>query len=115
MAYRPRQSREGNPRFAREEPPRLDSSKTALGVALNFGSALDPNLPLQPLKPLAVSVPTAATLLGVGTTTMWGLVGSGSELEVLRIGRRTLVILASLERLVAKASVPSRQAQEDTP
>jgi hypothetical protein len=67
------------------------------------------------LKPLAVSVRTAAKLLGVGTTTMWGLVGSGSEVEVLRIGRRTLVTMASLERLVASGSAPSRQTRADAP
>jgi hypothetical protein len=66
-------------------------------------------------KPLAVSVTTAAKLLGVGTTTMWGLVASGSEVEALRIGRRTLVTMASLERLVASASAPSRQPHEDAP
>jgi hypothetical protein len=66
------------------------------------------------LRPLAVSVRTAANLLGVGMTTMWGLMGPGSELEVLRIGRRTLVTLASLERLVAKSSTPPRQANDDT-
>ena len=110
---RPGRSPEVNPRFTREETPRLDASKTALGVAPNFGSTLDPNrLPLQPLKALAVSVPTAARILGVGTTTMWGLVGSGSEVEVLRIGRRTLVTMASLERLVASGSAPSRQRRE---
>jgi len=69
--------------------------------------------PSRSLKPLAVSVTTAAKLLGVGTTTMWGLVGSGSEVEVLRIGRRTLVKMSSLERLVASA--PSRQPHEDAP
>jgi hypothetical protein len=102
MADKPRKSPEANPRFAREETTRLASSKKAVAVALNFVSAPAPNLPLQLLKPLAVSVRTAATLIGVGETTLWGLVGSGSELEVLRIGRRTLVTFASLERLVAR-------------
>ncbi len=67
------------------------------------------------IRPLAVSVRTAAKLLGVGTTTMWGVVGSGSEVEVLRIGRRTLVTMASLERLVASGSAPSRQTRADAP
>jgi excisionase family DNA binding protein len=112
--YRPRKSPEGNPRFDREEAPRLDSSRTALGVALNFGSALDRNLSLQPLKPLSVSVPTAATLLGVGTTTVWNLIATG-RIEVVRIGRRTLPTMASLERLVAETAVASRQARDNTP
>jgi hypothetical protein len=54
----------------------------------------------RPLKPLAISVPTAATLLGVGTTTTWNLI-STAKLDVIRIGRRTLVTMASLESLVA--------------
>ena len=114
MVFRPRQSPEADPRFARDETTGLASSKTAVGVALNFGSALDRNLSLQPLKPLAVSVPTAATLLGVGTTTVWNLIATG-RIEVLRIGRRTLPTVASLERLVAETAVPSGQARDDTP
>jgi excisionase family DNA binding protein len=112
MVYRSRQSPEVNPRFAREEAPRLDYSKTALGAASNFGSAVDPNLAGQPLKPLAVSVPTAATLVGVGTTTIWDLIRQ-RRIEVVRIGRRTLPTMASLERLVAETSAPSRQNPED--
>jgi hypothetical protein len=53
-----------------------------------------------PLKPLAVSVKTAGYLLGVGETTTWGLISSG-KIDVIRIGRRTLVTMASLEALVA--------------
>jgi hypothetical protein len=111
------QSADKNQRSPREEAPRLASSNSALSGALNSVSIFDDlNPPFQPLKPLAVSVRTAAALLGVGRTTMWSLVGpGGSELEVLRIGRRTLVTLASLERLVAKTSTHSRQANEDTP
>jgi hypothetical protein len=111
---RPRQSPEESPR-PREETPRLARSNIAPGVAHNSGSIFDDlNSPFQRLKPLAVSVRTAAALLGVGTTTMWGLVASGSEVEALRIGRRTLVTMASLERLVAKTSAHSRQTNEDT-
>jgi hypothetical protein len=112
MVFRPRPSPKANPRFAGEETTRHTSSKKALAVALNFVSVPASNLPLQPLKPLTVSVPTAATLIGVGETTMWGLVGTGSELEVLRIGRRTLVTFASLERLVAKHASSHLEPEE---
>jgi excisionase family DNA binding protein len=104
MVFRP------NPRFARDETTGLASSKKALAVVLNLGSDLGD----RPLKPLAVSVPTAATLLGVGTTTVWNLIATG-RIEVIRIGRRTLPTMSSLERLVAETAVPSRQAQDDTP
>jgi hypothetical protein len=54
----------------------------------------------QSLKPLTVAVKTAAKLLGVGITSTWGLI-STRRVEVIRIGRRTLVTMASLEALVA--------------
>ena len=44
---------------------------------------------------------------------MWGLVGSGSEVEVLHIGRRTLVTFASLERLVARRASSSHLEPEE--
>jgi hypothetical protein len=68
--------------------------------------------PSGSLRPLAVSVRTAAKLLGVGTTTIWGVVGSGAELEVLRVGRRTLVKMASLEALVASHSDTSMRTPD---
>lgn len=55
----------------------------------------------QSLKPLAVPVKTAGNLLGVSTTTTWGLISKG-KIDVIRIGRRTLVTMASLESLVAR-------------
>ena len=64
------------------------------------------------LRPLAVSVRTAANLLGVGLTTMWALVGSGSEIQVLRIGRRTLVKMSSLEALVELRSDTSKRTHD---
>ena len=57
------------------------------------------------LKPLAVPVKTAANLLGVGTTTTWNLISTG-KVDVVRIGRRTLVTMASLEALVASLASP---------
>jgi excisionase family DNA binding protein len=52
------------------------------------------------VKPLAVTVRTAAKILGVGNTTMWGLVKSG-RVKTVTIGRRRLVIYASIETLLA--------------
>jgi hypothetical protein len=64
------------------------------------------------LKPLAVPVKTAAKLLGLGTTSTWGLISTG-RIDVIRIGRRTLVTVASLEALVARsASSPDHQSEE---
>jgi hypothetical protein len=48
------------------------------------------------LKPLAVTVAVARRLSGLGNTTIWALIKS-QKLEVVRIGRRTLIILRSLD------------------
>jgi excisionase family DNA binding protein len=57
--------------------------------------------------PLAVSVDTARQLTGLGTTTIWGLIKEG-RLEVARVGRRTLILYRSLQRLL---SLPSEAMQ----
>jgi hypothetical protein len=62
------------------------------------------------LKPLLVPVRTAANLLGVGPTTAWNLIGTG-KVTVVRIGRRTLVTMASLEALVAMLASPSLEPE----
>jgi excisionase family DNA binding protein len=54
---------------------------------------------LHGAKPLAVSVRVACNLLGVGNTTMWGLIKS-DRVKTIRIGRRRLIIYASLEALL---------------
>ncbi len=60
---------------------------------------LEQNSCSNSLRPLAVSVPTAARLLSIGTTATWSLI-SKRRVDVIRIGRRTLVTIASLEALV---------------
>ena len=53
-------------------------------------------------RPLAVSVKTACKLVGVGRTSMWALIKSGS-VKTVSIGRRRLIIYASLETLLSEA------------
>lgn len=55
------------------------------------------------LKPLTVNHPTAQRLLGVGNTKYWELVKDG-QVEVVKIGRRSMAKYASLERLVESAA-----------
>jgi hypothetical protein len=55
-------------------------------------------------KPLTVTVAAARKISGLGNTTIWALIKQG-KLEVVRIGRRTLVTFRSLEALLA----PSEQ------
>jgi hypothetical protein len=54
------------------------------------------------LKPLAVSIKRACATLGIGSTKMWELIGAG-RVKTISIGRRRLVVFASLEALVASA------------
>jgi excisionase family DNA binding protein len=54
----------------------------------------------QSAKPLAVSVRVACQLLNVGNTTMWALIKAG-RVKSVSIGRRRLVIYASLEALLS--------------
>lgn len=59
-------------------------------------------------KPLTVTVQTVRDLTGLGATKVWGLIRRG-ELEVTRIGNRTLVRYDSLERLLDEGTrQPSR-------
>jgi excisionase family DNA binding protein len=50
-------------------------------------------------KPLTVTVPTARKISGLGNTKIWALIKDG-KLEVVRVGRRTLVTYRSLEALL---------------
>lgn len=50
-------------------------------------------------KPLAIPVKIACNLMGVGNTTMWGLIKAG-RVKTISIGRRRLVLYASLEALL---------------
>jgi excisionase family DNA binding protein len=53
--------------------------------------------------PLAISVRSAAKALGVGMTTIWGLIRK-QELRTAKIGRRRLVVYRSLEDLIDSAA-----------
>lgn len=50
-------------------------------------------------KPLTVPVKTACGLLGVGNTRMWELIRD-RHVRTIKLGRRRLVVYASLEKLV---------------
>ena len=53
------------------------------------------------LKPLAVSFQTARHLSGLGLTTLWALAKT-KRIELVRVGRRTLITYASLEKLLSR-------------
>ena len=57
--------------------------------------------PTHELKPLLVSVKETRRLTNLGNTTIWALIKDG-RIKTKKIGRRTMVIYASIEEL-AKA------------
>lgn len=54
----------------------------------------------RPLKPLAVRIPTAVRLTGLGRTKLYELIGAG-RLERVKVGSATLITYRSLEQLIA--------------
>ena len=53
-----------------------------------------------PIKPITVTVTTALAVTGLGRTKFYELVKAG-RVRTVAIGRRTLVVYASLEELAA--------------
>ena len=51
------------------------------------------------VTPVAVTFATARQISGLGLTTLWGLARDG-RIEIVRIGRRTLITYRSLVRLL---------------
>jgi excisionase family DNA binding protein len=54
--------------------------------------------PIDP-KPIAVTIPMTRKVSGLGNTTIWKLIAE-KKLATVKVGRRTLVIYDSLERLL---------------
>ena len=61
-------------------------------------------------RQLTVTVRTTAKLLELGMTTVWGLISS-KELETIHVGKRTLVVFASIERFVERRQQLNRKAE----
>lgn len=53
------------------------------------------------MEPLAISINDAAKTLGLGRTSIYAMIADG-RLEAFKIGRRTLVRMESIRRLVEK-------------
>ena len=53
------------------------------------------------MEVLAVSIKDAAKALGIGRTSIYAMIADG-RLEAFKLGRRTLVRVESLRKLVAK-------------
>lgn len=53
------------------------------------------------LPPANLSVPNGAQWLGIGQTKMWALIRDG-EIQTVRLGSRTLLPLAELQRFQSR-------------
>lgn len=62
----------------------------------------DPQEPQAP-KPITITIATLTHMFGYGRTTAFSLIAQG-RLERVKIGRRTLVTMASAEALIAQAA-----------
>jgi hypothetical protein len=54
-------------------------------------------------KPITVTIPTTRQISGLGNTTVWKLIAE-KKLDTVRVGKRRLVLYASLERLLTPAA-----------
>lgn len=60
---------------------------------------LTPTRPTNEPGPITVRVPTALQMLGLSRSKFYMLLGDG-EFEIIKVGRCTLVVVASLHRFV---------------
>ncbi len=70
---------------------------------MNLQTKIDPVATFQRAepKPITVSFQTARQLSGLGLTTLWAL-AKANRIVLVRIGRRTLITYASLEKLLSR-------------
>jgi len=67
----------------------------------------------QSIEPLAVRVPQAAHMLGMGKSMLYEFIASG-EIEVIKVGRSTLVPVDSLRAfLTARRGRTSTKQQDE--
>lgn len=61
------------------------------------------------LEPVAVRIPRAAAMLGIGRSTLYLCIAAG-EIETIKVGRSTLVPVDSLKAFVAARRAPPVEA-----
>lgn len=55
------------------------------------------------MEPLALSINDTAKALSLGRTSIYGMISDG-RLEAFKLGRRTLIRMESIRRIVAEAT-----------
>lgn len=71
----------------------------------NRPPVLEPPAPSQlalPLERLTVRIPTAIEMTGIGRSKLYELIQSG-DVEVVKVGRCTLITVASLKRFIDRS------------
>jgi excisionase family DNA binding protein len=53
------------------------------------------------MEPIAVSINEASKIIGLGRTSIYAMIADG-RLQAFKIGRRTLVLVESIRRLVPR-------------
>lgn len=77
----------------------MDNKPTSMPPRATEGEASTSSRQSGP--PICVTVASAMFMLGLGKTKLYELLGDG-ELEAIRVGRRTLVLRASIDALVER-------------
>jgi excisionase family DNA binding protein len=62
----------------------------------------EPTVKTHQGEPIAVRIPEAIRLIGIGRSKLYELMASG-DVEVVKVGRCTLIPTASLHRLIERA------------
>jgi hypothetical protein len=78
--------------------------REAPGIGHNRGPPLES---IAPLEPLTITFPTAKKISGLGLTTLWKLAKEG-RIELVRVGRRTLIWFPSLKLLLTPQAAPEQ-------
>jgi excisionase family DNA binding protein len=64
------------------------------------------------IEPIAMRVSDACRFLGIGRSTLYVLIARG-EVEIVKLGRSTLVVTESLRQLIGRRRKPSANAASD--
>jgi hypothetical protein len=61
---------------------------------------------IQPVEPVALTIPNAQRMTGIGRTRLYDLMGSGA-IDSIKVGKRRLVLVASIHRFVEAQKIAS--------
>ena len=80
--------------------PNRSPAKATIGLDRNLAGG-DGHSPENTLLPITVRVPKAVELTGLSRTKLYELI-KGKEIEVIKVGSSTLIVVASLHQFVER-------------